>query len=54
MHSDHVNSNGMNAEEKGCMAAFGVWFVLVAALALGIIGVGIWAVIHVVNWLVNK
>jgi hypothetical protein len=33
---------------------FAVWFAFVAAGALALLGVGIWAVIEVVTWLTSK
>lgn len=33
---------------------FVAWFLLCAAVASGLVGVGIWALVSVVDWLVTK
>ena len=34
--------------------AFRLWFAFCALLSLVVIGVGIWAVVEIVNWLTTK
>lgn len=53
MHSDHLN-HGLASEEKGCLAAFGAWFVVVVVIMLAVVGVSIWAIIHLVNWITSQ
>jgi hypothetical protein len=43
----------MDRTEKGMAGCFGVWFVFCAALGLGLLAVGVWAVITLVNYLVG-
>ncbi len=44
----------MRNEPKAVFRWFGVWFAFVAVLALGMLGLVVWAVITLVSWLVTK
>lgn len=41
----------LSGEEKGCMAFFGIWFLICAVLGIGLTALIVWLIIEVIQYL---